>query len=76
MRTPPCTGTSNASLRGLSRTATRPWFGEATRAWVRVALLSFGGPAAQFAVMHRILVADKCWVDERRFPHALNFCML
>ena len=55
---------------------TRPGFGEATRAWVRVAILSFGGPAAQIAVMHRILVEEKGWVDERRFLHALNFCML
>jgi chromate transporter len=55
---------------------TQPGFGEATRAWVRVAILSFGGPAAQIAVMHRILVEEKGWIDERRFLHALNFCML
>lgn len=55
---------------------TRPGFGEATRAWVRVALLSFGGPAAQIAVMHRILVEERRWIDEPRFLHALNFCML
>jgi chromate transporter len=55
---------------------TQPGFGEATRAWVRVAALSFGGPAAQIAVMHRILVEEKGWIDERRFLHALNFCML
>jgi chromate transporter len=55
---------------------TRPGFGEATRAWARVAILSFGGPAAQIAVMHRILVEEKGWIDERRFLHALNFCML
>jgi chromate transporter len=53
-----------------------PRFGEATRAWVRVAILSFGGPAAQIAVMHRILVEEKGWISERRFLHALNFCML
>ena len=44
--------------------------------WLRVALLSFGGPAAQIAVMHRIIVDEKKWLDERRFLHALNFCML
>ncbi len=44
--------------------------------WLRVALLSFGGPAAQIAVMHRIIVDEKRWLDERRFLHALNFCML
>jgi chromate transporter len=53
-----------------------PGFGAATRAWVRVAVLSFGGPAAQIAVMHRIIVEEKGWVSERRFLHALNFCML
>ena len=44
--------------------------------WLRVSLLSFGGPAAQIAVMHRIIVDEKKWLDERRFLHALNFCML
>lgn len=50
--------------------------GEAARVWARVALLSFGGPAGQIAVMHRILVDEKRWIGERRFMHALNFCML
>ena len=49
---------------------------EAFRTWVRVALLSFGGPAGQIAVMHRILVEEKRWIGEDRFLHALNFCML
>ena len=49
---------------------------EATRVWVRVALLSFGGPAGQIAVMHRILVDERHWVSEARFLHALNYCML
>jgi chromate transporter len=44
--------------------------------WLRVALLSFGGPAGQIAVMHRILVEEKRWVSESRFLHALNYCML
>jgi chromate transporter len=51
-------------------------FAHALAAWVRVALLSFGGPAGQIAVMHRILVEEKRWVDESRFLHALNYCML
>jgi chromate transporter len=51
-------------------------FREATRVWVRIAALSFGGPAGQIAVMHRILVDEKRWIGERRFLHALNFCML
>ncbi|NGP54784.1 chromate efflux transporter [Thioalkalivibrio sp. XN8] len=53
-----------------------PAFGEALWAWTRIALLSFGGPAAQIAVMHRVLVEEKGWIDERRFLNALNFCML
>ncbi|MET4800434.1 chromate efflux transporter [Bradyrhizobium sp. LB11.1] len=50
--------------------------GEAFRVWLRVACLSFGGPAGQIAVMHRILVEEKNWISEGRFLHALNYCML
>src|SRR5436190_8409896 len=53
-----------------------PSFGEAFRVWLRVAVLSFGGPAGQIAVMHRILVEEKRWISESRFLHALNYCML
>ena len=49
---------------------------EAMHVWTRVALLSFGGPAGQIAVMHRILVEEKRWISEERFLHALNYCML
>lgn len=51
-------------------------FSEAFRVWLRVACLSFGGPAGQIAVMHRILVEEKKWISEGRFLHALNYCML
>ncbi len=51
-------------------------FRDAVRVWMRIALLSFGGPAGQIAVMHRILVDEERWIGERRFLHALNFCML
>jgi chromate transporter len=44
--------------------------------WLRIAALSFGGPAGQIAVMHRILVDEKRWIGEQRFLHALNYCML
>jgi chromate transporter len=54
----------------------RPGFGEATAVWARIGLLSFGGPAGQIALMHRELVDDRRWIDEARFLHALNFCML
>jgi len=49
---------------------------EATRVWIRVAALSFGGPAAQIAVIHRLVVDEKRWVSEQRFLHALSYCML
>src|SRR4051812_7712519 len=51
-------------------------FNEAFRVWLRVACLSFGGPAGQIAVMHRILVEEKRWISEDRFLYALNYCML
>jgi chromate transporter len=51
-------------------------FSEAFWVWVRIAALSFGGPAGQIAVMHRILVDEKRWIGEHRFLHALNYCML
>lgn len=51
-------------------------FREALVVWLRVAALSFGGPAGQISVMYRILVEEKKWISESRFLHALNYCML
>lgn len=51
-------------------------FREAVHVWARVAALSFGGPAGQIAVMHRIIVEEKRWIGETRFLHALNYCTL
>lgn len=51
-------------------------FSEATRVWAYIGFNSFGGPAGQIAVMHRELVEHRRWVSERRFLHALNYCML
>ena len=51
-------------------------FGEALRFWLRLGFISFGGPAGQIAIMHRELVEQKRWISERRFLHALNYCML
>jgi chromate transporter len=51
-------------------------FGEAFKVWLRVALLSFGGPAGQIAVMHRIVIEERRWISENRFLHALNYCHL
>ena len=49
---------------------------EAFAVWLRVAALSFGGPAGQIAVMHRIVVEERRWISDARFLHALNYCML
>jgi len=54
----------------------RPSFGEAFMVWLKIGCINFGGPAGQIALMHRIVVDDKKWIDEPRFLHALNFCML
>ena len=51
-------------------------FGEAVLTWLKIGLSSFGGPAGQISLMHRILVEEKRWVGEGRFLHALNYCML
>lgn len=53
-----------------------PGFGEATRLWLKIGLISFGGPAAQISILHEELVERRRWVDERGFLTALNFCML
>jgi chromate transporter len=58
-----------ADLRSVS-------LGEAVRVWARIGLLGFGGPAGQIALMHRELVEKRRWIDEPRFLHALNYCML
>jgi chromate transporter len=60
----------------MDGTTSRVSFGETVRTFARIGLLSFGGPAGQIALMHRVLVEEKQWVGERRFLHALNYCML
>jgi chromate transporter len=54
----------------------RPTFKQALAVWARIGVLSFGGPAGQIALMHRVLVDEHRWIAEDRFLHALNFCML
>lgn len=70
------TATRSAADAAQERYGHRVTFAEALRVWWRVAMLSFGGPAGQIAVMHRILVEEKKWISESRFLHALNYCML
>ena len=51
-------------------------FGQALQFWFKLGFISFGGPAGQIALMHRELVEQRRWISERRFLHALNYCML
>ncbi len=53
-----------------------PSFSEALALWLRVGLLSFGGPAAQIALMHRMIVDERAWLTEKEYLNALSFCML
>jgi chromate transporter len=66
------------ALSGQTQTATGHGvsFRDALWIWLRVAALSFGGPAGQIAVMHRIIVDEKRWIGEERFLHALSYCTL
>jgi chromate transporter len=64
---------TGAAAPGLGAT---PDFGEALRTWARVGLLSFGGPTAQIALMHRVIVEEKKWLGETQYLNALSFCML
>lgn len=69
-------------MRSLLKTDTSaatpaiPTFAEAAWVWIRIGLLSFGGPAGQIALMHKELVEERRWIGEQRFLHALNYCML
>lgn len=61
---------------GRTEPLAQPSVGELVRTFGRIGLVSFGGPAGQIALMHRVLVDEKRWLDEARFLHALNYCML
>lgn len=56
--------------------STNPSLSELTLVFARIGLLSFGGPAGQIGMMHRVIVDEKRWLSEERFLHALNYCML
>ena len=59
-----------------SQAPAHPSFAEALRFWLKLGFISFGGPAGQISIMHQELVERRRWISERRFLHALNFCML
>jgi chromate transporter len=61
---------------GSTETSTKPSFAEALALWSKIGVLSFGGPAGQIALMHRLLVEERRWIAPGPFLHALNFCML
>ena len=66
---------NEASLKGRENVAPQS-LSEATSAFAKIGILSFGGPAAQIALMHRTLVEEKGWLSERQYLNALSFCML
>ncbi len=70
------TSSATGKQTALSVPARHPTLAEALRTWLKIGLVSFGGPAGQIALMHRIIVDEKRWIDESRFLHALNYCML
>src|SRR5258706_4319394 len=79
MSSPSGTGKADRAPTDIARLdeAARPVpFRDAFWTWVRIAALSFGGPAGQIAVMHRILVEEKRWISERRVFHPLQQCNL
>jgi chromate transporter len=66
----------SAAIDVSSPEARLPTLAEATRIWLRIGCLSFGGPAGQIALLHREVVDERNWISDRRFLHALNFCTL
>ena len=74
--TPACDVATSTVRLSSSVCASAPTFREALLVWAKIGLISFGGPAGQIALMHRILVDEKRWIEEAKFLHALNYCML
>ena len=60
----------------FQKSSTVPNLAEATRVWWKIGILSFGGPAAQIALMHKEIVEDRGWLSEQQYLNALSLCML
>ncbi|MGI9371495.1 MAG: chromate efflux transporter [Hyphomicrobiales bacterium] len=67
---------SSQSRNGSAVEPTKPTLSEAFKAFGKIGVLSFGGPAAQISLMHKVLVDEKQWLTERQYLNALSFCML
>jgi chromate transporter len=74
--TTPTSATSPAEPAGSAAVPLPVSFAEAFRFWLKLGFISFGGPAGQIAIMHTELVERRRWISEKRFLHALNYCML
>jgi chromate transporter len=70
------TGATGPVPRAAPGPPSPPSLAEATRFWLELGFISFGGPAGQIAIMHRALVEERRWISERRFLHALSYCMV
>jgi chromate transporter len=72
----PSASSSSSSAAPAPSQAAPVSLGELTGAFLKIGLVSFGGAAAQIALMHKVIVEEKRWLDEARFRHALSYCML
>jgi chromate transporter len=63
-------------MMNISAPPETPSFAQALRFWLQLGFVSFGGPAGQIALMHQELVERRRWISERRYLHALNYCMV
>src|SRR5688500_17657612 len=73
---PPAAGAAPAGATVVEAPPPTVAFADALRFWLKLGFISFGGPAGQISVMHAELVERRRWISEKRFLHALNYCMV